>query len=84
MSRKIVCGYFGTIYDAQIGNKPGVMTENRRECTDECVCAVAEHMKTKAEFNKDTPGWWQYEWKGLGTLTWKTAEPDTAVEPQKG
>lgn len=77
MPRKlVVAGLSGTIYDAVLSKKPGIMTGNRTDRTDEAITAVAEHMKLKADFNKDDKGFWQYEWKGVGTLTWKSAEPD--------
>lgn len=72
MPKKLVCGCFGTIYDAVLSKRPGVMTGNRTERTDECISAVAEHMKFKADYNKDQPGFWQYVWPGIGTLTWET------------
>lgn len=40
--------------------------------TDECISAVAEHMKHKADFNKDSKGFWQYTWPGFGKLTWES------------
>lgn len=61
MARKlVVAAITGTIYDAQMTKKPGVMSGNRTDRTDEAIGAVAEHMKMKAEENKDTPGFWQY------------------------
>ena len=47
MAKKSVCGCFGTIYDAVLSKKPGVMTGNRVDRTNECINAVAEHMKSK-------------------------------------
>ena len=72
MPKKLVCGIFGTIYDAVMSKTPGKMTGNRIDRTDECIEAVASHMKCKADTNKDTPGFWQYEWPSVGTLTWET------------
>lgn len=72
MAKKLVCGYFGTIYDAVMSKKPGVMTRNRVDRTDECINAVAEHMKFHADYNKYTPGFWQYKWSGIGQLTWES------------
>ena len=72
MARKlVVAAITGTIYDAQMTKKPGVMSGNRTDRTDEAIGAVAEHMKLKAEENKDTTGFWQYIWPGIGTLTWE-------------
>ena len=48
------------------------MTGNRVDRTNECINAVAEHMKLKAEDNKDAPGFWQYELPGIGRLTWES------------
>ena len=85
MAKKLVCGNFGTIFDAVLSKTPGMMTGNRTDRTDECINAVAEHMKFKADFNEDTPGFWQYEWKGIGTLTWqsekKEADGNDPVQP---
>ena len=67
----VVAAITGTIYDAQMTKKPGVMSSNRTDRTDEAIGAVAEHMKMKAEENKDSPGFWQYIWPGIGTLTWE-------------
>lgn len=72
MAKKLVCSCFGTIYDAVLSKKAGVMTSNRIDRTDECIIAVAEHMKIKADVNNDSPGYWQYEWPGFGRLTWET------------
>ena len=75
----VVAGISGTIYDALMTKAPGLMSTDRRDRTDEAIQAVAEHMKAKAEMNKDTPGLWQYQWPGVGTLTWvdeKYGEPD--------
>lgn len=75
MAKKLVVyGLCGTIYDAVLSKRPGVMTSNRTDRTDEAISAVAEHMKAKADYNKDDKGFWQYEWKGVGTLTWKSAK----------
>lgn len=69
--RLVVAGITGTIYDARMTKTPGLMSTDRRDRTDEAIQAVAEHMKAKAEMNKDTPGFWQYQWPGVGTLTWE-------------
>lgn len=42
--RKIVCGCFGTIYDAEILKSGKMSDKNRRNVTNECVEAVAEHL----------------------------------------
>lgn len=71
MKKLVVAGLSGTIYDAVLSKKENQMTSNRVDRTDECINAVAEHMKAMGEFNKNTPGFWQYEWDGVGTLTWQ-------------
>ena len=72
MPRKlVVSGLSGTIYDAILSKTPNVMTGNRTDRTDEAIFAVAEHMKLKADYNNNDKGFWQYEWEGMGTLTWK-------------
>lgn len=72
MSKKlVVSGLSGTIYDAVLSKTPGVMTGNRTDRTNEVIGAVADHMKMKADYNKENKGFWQYEWEGVGTLTWK-------------
>lgn len=80
MKKLVVAGISGTIYDAVLSKTPGVMTGNRTDRTDECVDAVAEHMKCQADFNKDTPGFWQYQWKGVGTLTWRAEAPQETAK----
>lgn len=76
MARQLVCSCFGEIYDAVLGKQPGIMTNNRKLRTDECINAVAQHMKHKAEFNEEQDGFWQYEWPGVGTLTWESCKKD--------
>lgn len=71
MKKLVVAGISGTIYDAVLSKTPGVMTGNRKDRTDECICAVAEHMKAKADFDKDQKGFCQYTWAGVGKLTWE-------------
>lgn len=78
MKKLVVAGLTGTIYDAVLSKTPGIMTGNRRDRTDECIRAVADHMAAKAEDNDDMPGFWQYEWPGIGKLTWTAAEPKEA------
>ena len=46
--RKIVCGYFGNIYDAEILKSGKMSSKNRREVTKECIDAVAEHLQCLA------------------------------------
>lgn len=76
MAKKlVVSGLTGTIFDAVLSKTPGVMTNNRTDRTDECISAVAEHMKTKADCNEQKKGFWQYQWDGIGTLTWEQ-EPE--------
>lgn len=70
MKKLVVTEITGTIYDAVLSKTQGVMTSKRSNRTNECITAVAEHMKHKADFNKDKQGFWQYEWEGVGTLTW--------------
>lgn len=73
MAKKlVVAGITGTIFDAVLSKKPGVMTSNRTDRTDECIEAVAGHMKTKADLNEQQRGVFQYRWEGIGTLTWKS------------
>lgn len=73
MAKKlVVAGLTGTIYDAVLSKKPGVMTGNRTDRTNECIEAVAEHMKIKADLNEQQKGIFQYQWEGIGTLTWKS------------
>jgi len=75
MAKKlVVAGLSGTIYDATLSKTPGIMTGNRTDRTDEVIRAVADHMKLKADYNKDNKRFWQYEWKGVGTLTWRDAK----------
>ena len=69
----VVAGLSGTIYDAEMTTTPGVMSSKRTDRTEEAINAVAQHMKMKADLNKDSPGFWQYEWKGFGKLTWESA-----------
>jgi hypothetical protein len=79
MKKLVVAGITGTIYDAVLSKTPGIMTSNRKDRTDECIIAVAEHMKHKADFNKDGEGFWQYSWPGVGRLTWESeVEQDEA------
>lgn len=73
MAKKlVVAAISGTIYDAVLSKKANIMTGNRTDRTDECIDAVAEHMRQKADYNEKSKGFWQYEWKGIGTLTWKS------------
>lgn len=72
MKKLVVAGLSGTIYDAVLSKTPGVMTGKRTERTGECIVAVAEHMKHKADFNQDSKGFWQYQWPGFGKLTWES------------
>ncbi|WP_040659733.1 DUF7446 family protein, partial [Oscillibacter ruminantium] len=71
MKKLVVAGITGTIYDAVLSKNPDIMTENRTDRTDECIRAVAEHMKSKADINKEQKGFWQYRWPGVGKLTWE-------------
>lgn len=78
MAKKlVVAGISGKIYDAVLSKKSDVMTGNRTDRTDECITAVAEHMKHKADYNKENKGFWQYQWKGVGTLTWKSENSES-------
>lgn len=75
MAKKlVVAGLTGTIYDAVLSKTPNIMTGNRTDRTDECIIAVAEHMRQKADSNEDQKGFWQYCWEGIGTLTWESEE----------
>lgn len=71
MARQLVVSWLGTIFDAQMTKTPDVMSANRRDRTDEAIRAVAEHMKCKADCNEEQPGFWQYRFSGIGTLTWQ-------------
>lgn len=73
MAKKLVVSELtGTIYDAVMSKSPNVMTGNRADRTDECIRAVAEHMKAKAGCNKEQKGFWAYSWENIGTLTWES------------
>lgn len=71
MKKLVVSGLSNTIYDAVLSKDQSTMTSNRTDRTDECIRAVAEHMKGKADFNKNDKGFWQYVWPGFGKLTWE-------------
>lgn len=58
--RKIVCGCFGTIYDADI-LKSGIMGSHRRECTDECLNAVVDHVMTMEQYQKHGRGGYMWD-----------------------
>lgn len=75
----VVAEISGTIYDAVLSKKSNVMTGNRTDRTDECITAVAEHMKHKADYNKENKGFWRYQWEGVGTLTWKSENSESEV-----
>lgn len=70
MKKLVVAAVSATIYDAVLSRDGKKMTANRTDRTDECIRAVAEHMKDKADFNQDDVGFWEYEWPGIGKLTW--------------
>lgn len=72
----VVAGLTGTIYDAVLSKTPNVMTNNRIDRTDECISAVADHMRVNAEHNEQQKGFFQYRWDGVGTLTWKSESED--------
>ena len=73
MEKKLVVAELsGTIYDTHI-LKNGLMSTVRTDRTDEAINAVAEHMKLRADENETSKGFWQYIWKGIGTLTWENA-----------
>jgi len=74
MKKLVVAGLSGTIFDAVLSKTPGIMTGGRTDRTDECITAVAEHMKHKADFNENNKGFWQYEWPGYGKLTWESKQ----------
>ena len=55
--KKIICGCFGTIYEASI-LKNGLMSVNGRvDCTDECIDAVLQHFITAPKYKFDDNGW---------------------------
>lgn len=68
----VVSEPMGTIYDAVLSKTPNVMTNNRTDRTDECISAVADHMRVKAEYNEQQKGFFQYRWEDVGTLTWQS------------
>lgn len=77
MAKKlVVAGLTGTIYDAVLSKTPNVMTNNRTDRTDECISAVADHMRVIAEHNEQQKGFFQYRWEGVGTLTWQSEKED--------
>lgn len=81
MAKKlVVAGITGTIYDAVLSKKPNLMTNNRTDRTDECIRAVADHMKLKADYNEEQKGFWQYRWDGIGTLTWQSENQNKESE----
>ena len=84
MKKLVVAGITGTIYDAVLSKTPGIMTGNRTDRTDECIRAVAEHMKSKADFNKEQEGFWQYHWPGAGKLTWENEAANEQEATQDG
>ncbi len=70
MARKLVTSEFGTIYDAVMSKKdPERMTDDRVERTNECIIAVANHMKHKADCNLDNE-YWKYGFEHHGALVW--------------
>ena len=71
VKKLVVAGLTGTIYDAILDNE-GNMTSNRTDRTDECIKAVAEHIKNKADLSEEQKGLYVYQWKGIGTLTWQS------------
>lgn len=84
MAKKLVVARIsGTIYDAVLSKTPNVMTSNRKDRTDECITAVAEHMKHKADYNEEDKGFWRYQWKGIGTLTWQSENKESEVSNEQ-
>ena len=70
MANNLVVGELtGTIYD----------TTSETDRTDECIRTVAEHMRVRAESNNEQKGFWQYRWKGFGTLTWQSENEESEV-----
>lgn len=64
----VIAGPAHDIYDAVLLKEPNVMSEDRRIRTQECIDAVAEHMRFMAESLGGSV--FEYSWEGLGTLTW--------------
>ncbi len=70
MVRKLVTSEFGTIFDAVMSKKdPERMTDDRVDRTNECIIAVANHMKHKADCNLDNE-FWKYSFEHHGALIW--------------
>lgn len=63
MIRKIVCGCFGTIYDANICKDGKMSLRNRRNVTDECIQAVVDHIATLEDFEKHQNAGYLFEQK---------------------
>lgn len=53
--KKVVCGTFGTIYYATI-LKDGLMGNDRKEITNDCIDAVIEHIATVTNYDKEGCG----------------------------
>ena len=77
---QLLVSCFGTIYDSTPTKTPGVMSSKRRDRTDEVINATAIHMQTRADANKDSPGFWQYIFPGAGTLTWESEKKEAGTD----
>lgn len=65
--RKIVCGGFGNIYDAEILKSGKMSSRNIREVTEECIDAVVEHLQCLSVIkNKDIVSYRYPKIKGDG------------------
>ena len=65
--RKIVCGCFGNIYDAEILKSGKMSDKNRRIVTDECIKAITEHLHTiMTQDNSSKAGYMWQKKDGVG------------------
>lgn len=53
--KKVVCGTFGTIYYATI-LKDGLMGNDRKEITNDCIDAVIEHIAAVTDYDEEGCG----------------------------
>ena len=53
--KKVVCGTFGNIYYTTI-LKDGLMSNDRKEITNDCIDAVIEHIATVTNYDKEGCG----------------------------
>ena len=78
--KRIVCGIFGTIYDASILKDGKMSLSGRRECTDECINAVCEHLFGLEGYQKYKNSGYEWDKKdGNGHITLRLYD-DTEYE----